>query len=317
MRAFAVDEFGVAGSIHELPMPEPATGEVLVQVHAAGVNVMDPIYTTGWLKDYMEHRFPLVPGIDFSGVVEEVGPGVDAFAVGDGVYGVAAKPFVGSGTFADYVTVPSGAVAPKPKSLPHASAAAVPHVGLTALPAVDAADPRPGQVVVVVGATGGVGTFVTQLVAARGATVVAVARGEGMAQAREYGAAETIDYTTGDVVEQLRRRYPNGVDALIDVFSDAEGLARLGAVVRPGGVAVSSRGPAAGAAPELKARDVRFAGVNRADPGRLAELTALIDEGRLRVPPLKTFGLDQAADALAEMAGGHVRGKLVVTVRDS
>jgi NADPH:quinone reductase-like Zn-dependent oxidoreductase len=314
MRAFAVDEFGATGSVHELPVPDPAAGEVLVQVHAAGVNVMDPIYTTGWLKDYMEHRFPLVPGIDFSGTVERVGAGVDALAVGDEVYGIAAKPFVGAGTFAEHVTVPSSAVAPKPKSLSHASAAAVPHVGLTALPAVDAANPQPGQVVVVVGATGGVGSFVTQLVAARGATVVAVARGAGVAQAREYGAAEPVDYTTGDVVEQLRKRYPNGVDALIDVFSDAEGLARLGAIVRAGGVAVSSRGPAAAAAPELKARDVRFVGVNRADPARHAELTALIDAGQLRVPPVKTFELDQAGQALAEMAAGHVRGKLVITL---
>jgi NADPH:quinone reductase-like Zn-dependent oxidoreductase len=314
MRAFAVDEFGATGSVHDLPVPDPAPGEVLVQVHGAGVNVMDPIYTTGWLKDYMEHRFPLVPGIDFSGTVERVGPGVDGVDVGDEVYGVAAKPFVGAGTFAEHVTVPSSAAAPKPRSLSHASAAAVPHVGLTALAAVDAADPRPRQVVVVVGATGGVGSFVTQLAAARGATVVAVASGDGMAQAREYGAAETVDYTTGDLVEQLQKRYPNGVDALIDVFSDAKGLARLGAIVRPGGVTVSSRGPAAAAAPELKGRDVRFIGVNRADPARLPELTALLDGGRLRVPPLKTFELDQTGEALAEMAAGHVRGKLVITL---
>lgn len=166
MRAFAVDEFGATGSVHELPVPDPGEDEVLVRVHAASVNVMDPIYTAGWIKDYMEHRFPLVPGIDVSGVVERVGAGVDGAAVGGEVYGVAAKPFVGAGTFAEYVALPSGAVAPKPQSLSHDSAAAVPHAGLTALAAVDAADPRPQQVVVLVGATGGVGSFVTQLAAA-------------------------------------------------------------------------------------------------------------------------------------------------------
>lgn len=87
--------------------------------------------------------------------------------------------------------------------------------------------------------------------------------------------------------------------------------------MRAGGVAVSSRGPAAAAASELKARDVEFAAVNRADPARLTELTALLDGGQLRVPPLKTFELDQAGKALAEMAAGHVRGKLVITLRQS
>src|SRR6266511_3862332 len=99
MRAFAVDEFGMPGSIHELPLAEPGSGEILVAVHAAGVNVMDPLYVAGVMKDYMEHRFPLVPGIDFAGVVERIGPDVQRLAAEDEVYGVAAKPFVGAGTF--------------------------------------------------------------------------------------------------------------------------------------------------------------------------------------------------------------------------
>ena len=106
MRAFAVDTFGATGSVRKLPVPEPAEGEVLVRVHAAGVNVMDPIFTGGWVKDYMEHRFPLVPGIDLSGEVEAIGPGVTGFAPRDQVYGVSAKPFVGEGTFAEYVAAP-------------------------------------------------------------------------------------------------------------------------------------------------------------------------------------------------------------------
>jgi NADPH:quinone reductase-like Zn-dependent oxidoreductase len=92
MRAFAVDEFGAAGSIHQLPIPEPGPGEILVTVHAAGVNVMDPLYVAGVMKEYMEHRFPLVPGIDFAGVVERVGGDVERFAAGDDVYGISSKP---------------------------------------------------------------------------------------------------------------------------------------------------------------------------------------------------------------------------------
>src|SRR6476660_4597699 len=151
MRAFAVDSFGSTGSVHDVPVPKPGEGEVLVRVHAAGVNVMDPIFTGGYIKDYMEHRFPLVPGIDLSGVVESIGPGVTSFASGDEVYGVSAKPFVGEGTFAEYVAVPVTGLAHKPAAISHAEAAALPHAALTALAAVDAAEPQPGQVVVLVG----------------------------------------------------------------------------------------------------------------------------------------------------------------------
>ena len=102
---------------------------------------MDPIYTAGWIKDYMEHRFPLVPGIDVSGVIEGIGSGVEGRAVGDEVYGVAAKSFVGAGTFAEYVTVPSTAVARKPRSLSHANAAAVPERNVLRVNAIVSPDP--------------------------------------------------------------------------------------------------------------------------------------------------------------------------------
>jgi NADPH:quinone reductase-like Zn-dependent oxidoreductase len=314
MRAFAVDQFGAPGSIHHLPVPEPAEGEVLVRVHAAGVNVMDPIYTAGWMKDYMEHHFPLVPGIDLAGAVERVGPGVERFAPGDEVYGVVTKPVVGEGSFADSVVVKADGLAPKPGSLSHEQAAAVPHAGLTALAAIEAADPQPGQVVMVVGATGGVGSFVTQLAAARGATVVAVASGPGRDLALQQGATDAVDYLSGDVVEQIRSRHPDGVDTLIDLHSDADELARYGQAVRSGGRAVSPRRPAAAAAAPLKEHGVQFIGANRLPPTRLPDLTALVEGGQLQVPPIKTYSLEDAGAAITEMAGGHVRGKLVVTI---
>jgi NADPH:quinone reductase-like Zn-dependent oxidoreductase len=314
MRAFAVDRFGDTGSIHDLPIPTPGEGEVLVRVRAAGVNVMDPMYVAGWLKDYMEHRFPLVAGIDLSGVVEAIGPGVSGFAPGDEVYGVSAKPFVGEGTFAEYTVAPASALAPKPAGLTDAQAAAVPHVGLTALAAIDAADPQQGQILVLVGAAGGVGSFTSQLASERGARVVAVTGPESAAQAKSLGAAETVDYTAGDPVELIKERYPEGVDAVIDFHSDADEFARFGSLIRPGGVAVSTRGPAGAAAPELEKRGVRFAPANRAAPERLSEITTALESGRLQVPPVKTYPLEQASDAITEMAAGHVRGKLAITV---
>jgi NADPH:quinone reductase-like Zn-dependent oxidoreductase len=314
VRAFAVDSFGAKGSVHEVPIPEPGEGEVLVRVHAAGVNVMDPIFTGGYIKDYMEHRFPLVPGIDLSGLFESIGPGVTTFAVGDEVFGVSAKPFVGEGTFAEYVAAPASGLARKPAGLSHAEAASLPHAALTALAAVDAADPQPRQVILLVGAAGGVGTIASQLASQRGARVVAVTSAASAEHARSYGAAETADYSSGDVVEQIKASHPDGVDGVIDLHSDADEFARYASLVRKGGVAVTTRGPAGAAAPEIEMRGVRFASANRAAPERLAEISEAVDAGRLRVPPLKTFRLEQAPEAMAEIANGHVRGKLVIEV---
>jgi NADPH2:quinone reductase len=315
MRAFAVDEFGATGSINQLPIPEPGTGEILVAVHAAGVNVMDPLYVAGVMKDYMEHRFPLVPGIDFAGVVERVGPEVERFAAGDDVYGINAKPFVGAGTFAESVVVGVENAAPKPESLDFAEAAAVPHVGLTALAATEEADPQPGQTIVVIGATGGVGSFVTQMAAARGATVVAVTTASGAAQAREYGAAETIDYQATDVPAALRERYPAGVDTIISTYGDVSVVAGVAAALRKGGMVVSPAMRADVAKAALEPLGVTFKSVNRLPASRLPELTALIDGGQLRVPPIRAYPLDATAEALKVMSAGHVRGKLVITVR--
>lgn len=314
-RAFAVDEFGAAGSIHQLPITEPGEGEILIAVHAAAVNAVDPMYASGMFKDYMEHRLPLVLGLDFAGVVERIGPEVYGFSNGDAVYGIVAKPFVGAGTFAESVTVGADSTAPKPASLDFTEAASIPTAGLTALAAVEAADPQPGQVVVLVGATGGVGSFVSQLAAARGATVVAVTAGGGAPQAREYGAAETFDYEAGNVAEALQAKYPAGVDAVISTHRDLEVVIGVAEALRKGGVVVSPAIRAEEGAAAFEPLGITFKAANRLPPSRLPELTALIDGGQLRVPPITVYPLEAAADALATMATGHVRGKLVISIR--
>lgn len=315
MRAYAVDDFGAPGSIHDLPLPGPDSGEILVAVHAAGVNVMDPFYVVGAVKDYMEHRFPLVPGIDFAGIVDRIGPGVDGFASGNEVYGVASKPFVGSGTFAESVVVAAGNASPKPASLDFTQAAAVPHAGLTALAVVELADPQPGQTIVVVGATGGVGSFVTQMAAARGASVVAVTTAAGVAQARDQGAADTIDHEAGDVATALRERHPEGIDTLISMYGDVETVAAIAATLRPGGLVVSPAVRADAGIAALEPMGITFKSAQRLPPARLPELTALIDGGQVHVPPITTYALDAAGEAIKVMSGGHVRGKLVIALR--
>jgi NADPH:quinone reductase len=132
MRAFALDSFGEPGSIRELPAPEPVDGQVLVRVRAAGVNPFDAVVAQGYIKDLMEHRFPLVPGHDAAGVIEGVGDGVEQLAVGDEVFGAVGKPYLGEGTYAQATTMSAGSVWLKPSSLDFAQAAAVPLSGATA-----------------------------------------------------------------------------------------------------------------------------------------------------------------------------------------
>src|SRR5205085_4673257 len=133
MRAFAIDALGQEGSVQDLPAPEPGEGEVRIRVAAAGLNPFDNAVLQGYLKDRMEHRFPLVPGMDASGTVEAIGEGVEDWAVGDEVFGSVGKRYRGEGTLAEFATMSMGTVARKPASIQHSTAAAIPVAGVTAL----------------------------------------------------------------------------------------------------------------------------------------------------------------------------------------
>ena len=313
MKAFALNEFGETGTLEDLPKPEPENGEVRVAVRAASVNPSDADIAMGGMKDMMPHRFPLIIGSDLSGVVDEVGPGVTEFQNGDEVFGVPGRPFMGAGSFAEFTVATVGSLAAKPQSLDHEEAATLPIAGVTALQAVDSAELKEGDVVLVVGAAGGVGGFVVQLAKAAGAHVIGVARGANADYIRGLGAAYTIDYSAADVVDEVNSAYPDGIAAIIDSVSDPEALARLAPVVRKGGWVISIKGAASG--DELSKLDVNLEntqGVVTSE--RLERLSALLEEGRLKPPEFKTLPLPDAADALKEIETGHVRGKLVLTI---
>jgi NADPH:quinone reductase-like Zn-dependent oxidoreductase len=313
MKVFAIDEFGQPGSVHDLPVPEPAEGQVRIRVAAAGLNPFDNAVLQGYLKDRMEHRFPLVPGADASGTVEALGAGVDAWSVGDDVFGSVGKTYLGEGTLAEFATMSTGTVARKPASIDHAVAAALPVAGVTAFMMTDALQLSDGHVVIAVGATGGVGSYFVQLAAARGARVVAVCRGENADYARRLGAAEVIDYAAGDVVEAVRSRYPDGIDAIADMHGDREGISRLAEQVRSGGHVASAVGAAD--ADVLGDRGIEATNVmGRVTTPSLDALAAMLERGEITSPDIHTFSLTDAGEALAAVATGHVRGKVIATL---
>jgi NADPH:quinone reductase len=313
MKAFAIDEFGGSGSLHDLAVPDPAEGLVRVRVAVAGLNPFDNTVIQGFVKDHMEHRFPLVPGMDASGTVDAVGPGVTSWSVGDEVFGAVGKMVLGEGTLAELVTMSAGTVTRRPSSLEHAAAAAIPTAGVTAMIRADALALGDGRTVVAVGATGGVGSFFVQLATKRGAQVVAVCRGENADYARRLGAADVIDYTTGDIAGSIRSGYPDGIDAVADMHGDKDGLARLAEHVRTGGHVASVVGAAD--AESLSARGIEATNVNgRVTTESLQALSSMLKAGDLVVPEIRSFSLADAGDGLAAVASGHVRGKVVVTV---
>jgi NADPH2:quinone reductase len=314
MKSFAIDAFGEQGSVRDLPLPEPEEGQLRLRVATAGLNPFDVAVVQGYLKDQMEHRFPLVPGMDGSGTVDSLGEGAEGHAVGDQVFGSVGKTFLGGGTVAEFVTVSAGTVSHKPSSFDHTIAAAIPTAGVTALTIAEALHLSEGQTVVVVGATGGVGSYFVQLAARREARVVAVCRGENADYARGLGATDVIDHEAGDVADEVRSRYPGGVDAVADMHGDADRLVRLTEQVPSGGHVASAVGAADVEA--LAARGVEATNVmGRVTTASLDVLAGMLEAGEIVAPEIRSYPLADAADALAAVATGHVRGKVVLAVR--
>jgi NADPH:quinone reductase-like Zn-dependent oxidoreductase len=309
MRALAVPAYGSPPALHDLDLPEPAAGEVRVRVHAASVNGFDLAVAAGYLKDLMEHRFPVVLGKDFAGVIDALGHGVTDYAVGDRVFGVVTKAFLGDGSLSEYVTVPvSVGLAALPNSIEFAEAAALGLAGTAALAAVDAADVKPGQIVLVAGATGGVGTQAVQLATRAGAHVIATAHTDTEREhVTDLGAAEVIDYT-GDVSAAVLATHPGGVDAVLHFAGDP---AALLPAVKPGGLFVSTLIGSADQLPTDAATVVPIFANPTADV--LDRLAANHAQGQTRITIQRTYPLDAAPQALADFGNGTV-GKLVVVL---
>ncbi len=306
----AVRMYGYGGpevlKLEDVPRPEPADGDVLVKVHAAGVNPVDWKIRAGYLRAFREFPLPFILGWDFSGVIERLGGGANGWKLGDEVY---ARPDLGrNGSYAEYIAVRASEIQRKPKSLDHVQSAAIPLAALTAWQAIfDAGNLEAGQKILIHAAAGGVGTFAVQLAKWKGAYVIGTASSRNHAFLRELGADELIDYNTTrfeDVVKD--------VDVVLDALA-GDVRDRSYQVLKKGGILVTILGQAS--EEQAKAHAVRTAGVFvQPNQAQLQELANLVDTGKVRPIIEAVLPLAEAARAHAMNATLHTRGKIVLRV---
>lgn len=329
MQAFIVDRYGKgSGRLGDMPEPTLQAHDVLVQVHAAGVNPLDAKIRDGEFKLLLPYALPLILGNEFAGVVLRVGSQVRRFQVGDAVYGRPAAQRIGS--FAERIAVHEDDIALKPKTLSMEEAASIPLVALTAWQAlVERAQVRPGHKVFIHAGSGGVGTIAIQLAKHLGAQVATTTSTANVALVKQLGADVVVDYKQEDFETRLR-----DYDVVLNSL-DAQTLRKSLTVLKPGGQLISISGP-----PDL--RFAQQAGLNwglqqvmrllsygirskarrrgvdysflfmRAQGEQLREIATLIDTGVLRPVVDRVFPFASTADALAYVESGRVKGKVVL-----
>jgi NADPH:quinone reductase-like Zn-dependent oxidoreductase len=333
MKAFAIDRYKSkdGGGIVELAQPEVGDNDVLVEIHAAGVNLLDVKIANGEFKLFLPYRFPLVLGNDVAGVVAQVGSRVRRFRPGDEVYARPNKDRIG--TFAEFIAMDEHDIAIKPKELTTEEAASVPLVGLTAWQAlVEEAGVKPGQKVFIQAGTGGVGTFGIQLAKHLGATVATTASARNFDLLRSLGADVLIDYKTEDFETRL-----HDYDVVLH-SQDAKTLDKSLRVLKPGGKLISISGPpdlafareigvpwfvkpimyvlSFGVRRKAKRLNVTFSFLfMRANGNQLSRITSLIDQGVIRPIVERVFPFESTKEALAHVESGRAKGKVVVKVR--
>ncbi len=314
MRAAALDRFGGPGelTLHELPVPELDSDEVLIAVDVAGVGSWDAEMRGGWWPEGRP-RFPLVLGSDGAGTVAAPGSRVRRFKLRERVYAYAFASKTG-GFYAEYVAVPASHVAPVPRGLDLLQAGALAATGLTALQGIDdRLRVKRGEDVIVLGASGGVGTLAVQFAKRAGARVLAIASGrDGVGLVRALGADEAVDGRRADIEAAANRFAPEGADALL-ALAGGKPCERCLDALRPGGRAAYPNG----VEPEpRKRRDVSLVSYD-ATPGvrEFQRLNRAVEEAQLEVPIAAEYSLDRASRAHERLERGHVPGRIVLRIR--
>lgn len=318
MKAVSVPAFNAIPVVSELPEPVVRAGAVKIKLAAAGLNPFDWKLVDGILKDHMPHVFPMVLGVDGSGVVVETGEGVTRFKQGDRVYGQTLHEPVGEGSYAEYVIVPEdAAMAIAPSNIPLVEAAALPTSGMTAHQLLEKAGLHRGQTLLIVGATGGVGSFTVQLAAAKGLHVIGTASSEELAaQVKGYGASEVVLYKDTPVIDQMKSLYPAGVDGLIDLVSNKETFAKLVELVKENGVILTTMFTAD--PKKLEERGLRGGNFEtQGTPASLDALRELAEDFTLTVPVDKKITLEEAPAAIADSREKKSKGKTIIVIDGS
>ncbi|MBO6585102.1 MAG: NADP-dependent oxidoreductase [Gracilimonas sp.] len=313
MNAAFIEEYGELTNVTtgELPKPEAGEGEVLVRVKSAGVNPVDAAVVRGMLKDAIPGEFPLVPGWDVAGVVEETGHSVSRFSTGDEVYAYARRPKIQHGTYAEYISLPESYLAERPTNISMEASGGIPLVGLTAYQSIfDFGELKEGQTLLILGASGGVGTLAIQLAKSVGAKVIGVASESNHEYMKELGADITIDYNDNHVGEAVKEAQPDGVDLIFHCSrGDSFSQVMETGVLKEGGKVASITN----SNPEIS-DDIEFKYVFvEPNAEQLEHITVLADSGKITVPVTDTFSLEEAGEALQKIESLHTRGKLVIT----
>lgn len=323
MKAMVLDHFGGPEVLHmaEIERPQATPGQVVVQVAYASVNPADWKSREGWLAQYFQYQFPFVVGFDAAGIVAEVGEGVADLCVGDRVVTPGNQGMGERGSYAEYVRSSAERVIRLPEVVSLQAAATLPTAGMTAWKAtLDLGQAAPGKRVIVNGGAGGTGSFSIQLAKMAGAQVAATCSPRNFDYVRSLGADHVIDYRAGPVADAIREWAPDGVDLIVDTvgqgtFVDTIETVKRGGIICPIGTLIADERPydpdrlaAAGVTVIPTISDFE------SQPRQLAGLVEALSGGRICAPHYSVMPLADAGEAQRLVAGGHVRGKILLEV---
>jgi NADPH:quinone reductase-like Zn-dependent oxidoreductase len=311
MKSVQIKKYGSSKAIEinqSAPEPLVSVGKVLVIVKAAGVNPIDWKIREGYMQQKFQLQFPSTLGMDFSGVIKQVGQGVSAFKQGEEVYGQASVVTGGSGAFAEMAVAKADSIADKPRNLSHTEAAALPLVGISAWQAlIENIGLSKDQKILIHGGAGGIGSIAIPFAKHLGADVATTVSTNDKQFVRELGASQVIDYKTQNFEDIL-----NDYDAVFDTIG-GETYRRSFKVLKKGGIIVSMlEQPNSELMNQYRVKAIfQFTQVNR---DRLTKLAQWVDQNNIQVNVEKTFSLDEAGNALDYLKDIHPRGKVVLTV---
>jgi len=314
MLAAYIEQFGDRDVIKvgDLPKPKVGESEILVRIMYAGINPVDWKIRAGLLSERgIPHHFPLILGWDMSGIVEELGHSSRRFKEGEQVYAFCRRPIIEKGCYAQHIAIPETYLSRKPLSTSFETAAAIPLAALTAYQAIyEVAKLKKGETALIVGATGGVGTYAVQLCKLLGARVIAIAGSGSKNYASSLNADNFIDYEMEDFSEALIREIPEGVDFIFDC-KGGHALDKEYSCVKSGGRLLSIVQRPAQKNLDAKAAKALYHFV---EPNslQLELIGQLIDSGKLRTNVSRVFKLKEAREAHEEIEKGHTKGKMVI-----